>query len=38
MGWKLDRVLTLTVDNASSNNVVVVNFREKKWRNEMLAL
>ena len=29
MGWKLDRVLTLTVDNASSNDVVVGNFKKK---------
>ena len=29
MGWELDRVFTLTMDNASSNDVVVANFKKK---------
>ena len=37
MGWELDRVFTLIMDNTSSNDVVVANFK-KKWQNEILAL
>ena len=32
MGWELDRVFTLTMDNASSNDVVVANFKKKNGK------
>jgi len=39
MGWKLDRVLSLTVDNASSNDVAVGNFKKKmaKWDASIMS-
>ena len=39
MGWKLDRVLSLTIDNASSNDVVVGNFKKKiaKWDASIMS-